>query len=291
MSKSMSIQTVEWSHLKHLFLRGIKGESLKKEFRLQWNATQLEKLAVLALGSERWYGFTVGQLERWLTEGFHADAISGMSEFNPPVRDKRKLRYSEEGDEFHYDLAASGDENYMSQWTKRPNIPGISIEAEIGFAASTPAQVVNAYNAWLCKVVFSLESAGVDCEILLNLTCDSRSGGNVFADRREDHGQTRIIVKRENEASDFNAFSAMLSPAAVRALGFGAQCLHADAAKRRVSRTHGYWGGMDRDWNVIWDGTNQKLRFTCLTKDAREFPEETMNRKFREALKEIMKTT
>lgn len=285
--RAMSIETIEWSDLKTLSLQVIRGESIRSSFNLSSNVEVFTRRFRDVDASSSWYGYTKSQLERWLTQGYSAEAIGDLSEFNPPIRDKRKLRFSEEGDEFHYDLAASGDENYMSEWTKRPSIPGLSLEIEIGFAAATNAEIVNAYNSWCCQAVYSLESAGIDTEIMLNLTCDSAGGGNLFADNRSQHGQTRIRVKRENEAVDFVSFSPMLSPAAVRTFGFAAQAMHTDKVNRPCSPTHGYWD-IPRDFGVTYDRENSKMRIACKPYGAHEFPREKMNAALRNALREAM---
>lgn len=283
----IDVESIEWSDLKEISLAVLTGKPIRQYFNLAHNADAFKRRFDVD-SQASWYGYSRGQLERWLTEGFSTNVISDLSEFNPPIREKRKLRFSEEGDEFHFDLAASGDDNYMSEWTKRDSIPGVSLECEIGFTSSTDSSVVNAYNAWLCKVVYSLESVGVDCEILLNLTCDSDGGGNLFQSNRSEKGQTRIIVKKENEITDFVSFSPMLSPAAVRTFGFAAQAMHTDKRKRPVSTTHGYWD-TPRTWEVKWDSEGSKLRISATTMHPYEFPEEKMNQKLTAALREMMR--
>jgi len=76
--------------------------------------------------SSGFYGYTTGQLKRWVTEGYSTDVIQGLQEFIPPVREKRRLQFLEEGDELHLDIAWSGSDNYFSEWTKREVIPGLA---------------------------------------------------------------------------------------------------------------------------------------------------------------------
>src|SRR5215831_2585932 len=153
--------TIDWADFKSKLKTVIVDGKTGGEF-LKINARSFESHCK---HSGSFTGVSLGQMQRWLTEGYQTESIHGLSEFTPPIREKRKLRFSEEGDEFHLDLAYSGVDNYMSEWTKRETIPGVAIEAGIMFAGMVDSKVVAEYETWICKVAYSLESAGIDCQI------------------------------------------------------------------------------------------------------------------------------
>jgi hypothetical protein len=221
-------------------------------------------------------GFSPGQVKEWLTSGFQSNGLE-IGNFNPPLREKARLRFSEEGDEFHYDRAASGYDEYMSDWTKREAIPGIAFEANIMFVCTTDAKLVNAYNVWLCQAIYAIESMGIDSQVTLRFP----SRGSVQGDSRM--AETVIRVKRENEITDFAAWSPMLSPAAFRGFGFAAMALHAQARGKDVS--HGYGRGHSGNaWKVEWDAERRILFADCPYQPRGDFPAEEMTRQLREAL-------
>jgi len=268
--------TIDWSELKEMTKQAFNGKFPK--LRSRNLATFRENL----LNPREWHGFTAGQVQRWITEGYQTQGIHGLSEFTPMIREKRRLRYVEEGSEFHADLAMSGDENFMSEWTKREVIPGVSLDCIVTFAASTPAEVVNAYNTWICRTVYSLESAGVDCEVTLNFQVnDTLDGLNGLTN-------TRVRVKKENEVSDFLSISPMLSPAAFRGFLFAATALHAEAKKTDASYGLGN-GPNEMPFSVSYDAEARKIVVTSQRIGATVFPEERMTNEFREALKAAMR--
>jgi len=224
-----------------------------------------------------WTGHSRGQAERWLREGYQSDALKGIHDFNPPLREKRRLQFVEEGDEFHLDLAHNGDENYMSEWTKKQVIPGVRVELRPWFSASVNAEVVNRFNSWTNQAIYALESAGVDAEI-------SYIFQGMSAGKRH---YTDIRLKKENEISDFVGISPMLSPAAFRMLGHTALYLHADAQGYQGSRGGSSKHGGGNSWNVSLDEEGSIIVETPA--HARSFPQEEMTAKLRLCLKSIMK--
>jgi hypothetical protein len=115
-----------------------------------------------------WQGYTKNQLKEWLSDGYQTGTLHGLEDMIPPLREKRKFRFSEEGDELNVDLVLSGSDVYFQEWTKRESIPGIAIEAGIMFSAAVDARLIGQYSTWLNKIALSLESAGVDTEITLD---------------------------------------------------------------------------------------------------------------------------
>lgn len=263
---------IDWTDLKAAMLHLISGDS--SDFNLSSN----KRLALEYVQGGTWDGFSKGQLERWLREGFQTEAIHGLEDFIPPIREKRKLRFSEEGDEFHFDIAAGGDDNYMSEWTKRDEIPGLAIDVEIGFSASVNSAVLNAYYTWLCKVAFSIEAAGIDTEITLRYEMNNFGciGGRAPA-------TTVIRVKKENEATDFLSWSVMLSPASFRSAMFIANTLHSESRKMEVA-THQGSRNSGR-WAIEFLSDTRTLKVTCPWQ-AESFPEAEMTHQLREALKQ-----
>jgi len=226
----------------------------------------------------RFHGYTAGQLGRWIDEGFQSGAIQGLADFTPPIREKRHYVYLEEGEEIHIDRALSGEDNAYGDWTKRETIPGVAIEAECMFSAGTKPETVNAYNTWICRAIYALESAGIDCEVTMKFSSDNATG-----EGKNNHSIVR--VKRENEQTDFQSFSPILSPAALRTFGFTAIVLHAEKRGKQVASGLGH-GRKATLWSVKWDAERRVLTFDCPYMPS-SFPEGKMDTEFRQALREM----
>jgi len=199
---------------------------------------------------------------------------------NPPIpiREKRRFRYLEEGEEFHVDVLYEGSDNYFSDWTKREVIPGLAVEIEIGFRAQVSASVLRDYCDFICRALYALESSGVDCEVTVSNTVTGLWRDNSKA-------TTRIVVKKENEATDFRSWSAMLSPATYRAYGFAAKTMHAEKANRKCSDGQG--ASHFPTWAVKFDKARRVVVISCYSKESHYFPRESMENQLKIALKEI----
>lgn len=267
--------TIDWSALRDFLKRAVNGDGSMASIR-----RNAQRIVEWQEGGS-WSGFTKNQIRDWLGNGYKADAIQGLSDFTPPLRDKRHYIYAEEGEEIFVDRVLSGEDNFMGQWTKRDRIPGIAFEAEIMFASSVDAKVVNAYNAWICKAAYALESAGIDCQITLKFTSAEMCGVS------GENTHTIVRVKQENESTDFWNFSPMLSPAALRAFGFTAMALHADSRGKTADMGMGRGNRNSYDWAVKWDSERRVLTVACPYVPRGNFPEEDMSRQLREALREM----
>ena len=275
--------TVDWADFKAQLKAVIVEGKSASEF-LKVNARSFEEHAKHA-GS--FTGVSLGQMQRWLTEGYQTESIHGLSEFTPPIRDKRKLRYAEEGDEFHLDLAYSGVDNYMSEWTKRETIPGVAIEAGIMFAGMVDSKTVAEYETWICKVAYSLESAGIDCQITLDFPSWNLSGSRYNRAGSGKLYHNIVRVKKENEASDFLSWSAMLSPAALRNFGFALGDLHCDSRGERISSTFGRGVPERRNWKCRYDSDRRVIVIENAYNRGGNFPADDMTRQFRDCLREM----
>lgn len=281
MAKAL-FHTVEWSDFKSYLRDAIFDGKAPEGMKINSNS-----FIEHARSSGSWRGYSSGQLQRWITEGYKTEAIHGLGEFIPPVRDKRKLIFGEEGDEFHFDIAASGDDNYMSFFTKQESIPGVAIEAGIMFSAGVSAETVNAYNTWLCKCAYSLEASGIDTQITLDFPSWNLSEGG---GRRVSAGTGTLFhnivkVKKENEASDFLSWSPMLSPAALRNFGFALGDLHCEALGERITGSFGRGVPERHSWRVNYNAERRTIEVVNAYSAYGSFPEVDMTRQFREALK------
>ena len=225
-------------------------------------------------------GYEIADAKRWFERGY---SIDGVDLGNPPIpiRERRRLEYREEGEEIHIDMALSGDENVFSEWTKREVIPGLAIEVEMGFRGSTPAETITDYFKFVCRAVYALETAGVDCEITLTQSSEGMP-------ERAPNKRTKVIVrvKRENEALDFNSFSCLLSPAGKRTFMFALQTLACEEMGEGISS--GFGGSTSNGFAVKYDRERGVLRFETLS-DGRGFPAERMEAELKSAMQEISK--
>lgn len=266
---------VDWPDLKAFVLETLRAEVLPADYE---NQSYVLKGYCMRI-DETFSGYSKGQLERWLTEGYTSPGLD-FSEFNPPIREKRRLIFCEEGDEFHLDLAHNGEDNYMSEWTKQEVLPGIRINLQPKFQGDCPASVVNEYQAWTNAIIASLEAAGIDPEV------------NYIYQGKVQPSQTKhntiIRLKKLNETTDFVSISPMVSPAAFRTLAFMALAMQGKEQGFKVGA--GISGKIrDYDWDVSLSEDKGTITITN-PYNVRSFPRDLMNQKFRDALAEIMKS-
>jgi hypothetical protein len=223
-------------------------------------------------------GYSLTQAKNWAVNGYSSDALAGISDFAPPIREKRRFVYSEEGDEIDLSAAWAGEDNFMTQWTKREVIPGVAIEFFVNLYAGVSAAVVNEYIHWIAQAIFAIEAAGVDPEISMGVHSQWRWS-------RKPTGFTKIRVKREGETVDSAFWSAMVSPAAFRTFGFAAIILAADSGGWYADE------GIDAPnqtdtWGVKFDSESATI-MVMSPWDARSFPEATMTEELRMAIEEL----
>ncbi len=271
-------------------------KSILKKTVLEGNAPTLNNSRTTASFREHvtsaggWKGYTTGQLQRWISEGYQPpEMVGGLQNLIPPLREKSRTIWSEDGDEFHVDLAMSGVDNFMSSQSKREVIPGVKIEAGIMFASMVSHEIVNAYTVWLCKVLYSLEMSGIDTQLTLDFP-SWESVNDVSRKRAGTSGatlyHTLVRVKKENEISDFKSWSPMVSPASLRCFGFGAICLHANEIDGTPSGTMGRGVPERSQWNLVWN-PERRVLVVENAYSARSFPESQMTADLKSALHKI----
>src|SRR4029077_8218676 len=145
----------------------------------------------------------------------------GLAEIVPYTENRTSIDWNEEDGEFHLDLAYSGADDYFSLPVQEKRAYGVRIEAGIMFSSGVSDSVITEYMLWIAKVLWTLESQGINCSLLLDFpSVDSIVHPKV----RNSYGASNkppiafhnlVQVKRENETSDFLSWSAMVSPAAL----------------------------------------------------------------------------
>lgn len=212
-------------------------------------------------GRSNWHGATVGEMAEWLRHGYHVgELLADLG--HAPTRKRRRLRFDEEG-ELQVDLALSGFDYPFLTWEQRERKPGLAVVVEIGFLGNAAAQAIADYGRFVARTIATLETAGYD----LDAQVTSRAAGCLHV---PDGLRVNIHLKRENEASDFAAWSAMFTPGTHRMLVFGARAL---AAERLGLKLKGAGGSTMSGWGIRWDADTRTLTFTCDSR-GHEFPEQ-----------------
>jgi hypothetical protein len=267
--------TIDWNDLKKITLQALDYNMIVPA-SLDRNR---ERIREYAEGGP-WAGFTGTELQGWILRGYRVESLRNIA--NPPIkiREKRRLIFGEEGDEFHYDMQMSGDDRPFSSMPKTPAMPGVSLQIGVSFLAGTSADVISDYVKWACRAAYSIESAGIDLEVNI----DYGNEGS-FGDSRRSHINVR--VKREGKATDFNSWSSILSPASLRGFGFIARTMAADSVKKVVASSQGR--SIGREWNCVYDSKRRIIRISN-PMQPRSFPEMEMTDKLRKALDDLNKS-
>jgi hypothetical protein len=265
---------IDWADLKRVCLDSIAGKASKhfQDGRNRSTATE-------ALKGGRWHGYEGGQLTRWLNEGYKSGEAMDLGSLIP-VREKRRFVFTEDNGEFQLDRVLSGEDRYLADWTRLERIPGLAIEVEIAMAASTDSSVLTNYFRWLNQAIYSLETSGIDVQLDLIYNCAS----GLFERHDRERFLTQIRVKQEGEISDFNSWSAMISPASLRGLMFAAICKHAE--DRSVTVQYGLGRRDASDWSVVFNAQSQKMVINPAWPGS-PFPEARMTAQFKSALETI----
>jgi hypothetical protein len=272
---------IEWSELRDIVCDAIGREGKRHKypnFRNSQNRATYEGL--YAKERPDFYGYSLTQARLWAEEGYETDALKGLSDFAPPLREKRRFVYGEEGDEIDLSAAWAGEDNFMTHWSKRQVIPGVSLDFNMTFYAGVNASVVNDFIHWIAQSVFAIESAGIDPEINVTFPTGWRWAKGYRG------GDTRIRVKKEMETVDAAFWSAMLSPAAFRTFGFAAIVLAADSIGAYADSGVDTPDTSETSWKVKYDPDSATIRVNAPWR-ANDFPAESMTAQLRQAIEEL----
>jgi hypothetical protein len=227
-----------------------------------------------------WAGFTKTEFSEWLSGGFKTDVFSGLEEFSPPIRQKRRRFYSEDSGEMQIDLVLAGEDNPFVDFTPRDVIPGFAVNIWVDFHAGVNASVIEAYQRWVARTLYTLETEGIDLEI--NVVCRTRNPYTTT--KNGEVNETRIRVKRANEVTAFSDWSVMFSPAGFRGMMFACLCLH--AGKVGKAAAYGLGQPTSHSWGVKLNAEDRVLVFSC-DSGAREFPEDNMTAQLHAAIRNV----
>jgi hypothetical protein len=270
--------TIDWSELRPM-IRDATGEGTQLQ---GWNKPHNRNRFRQQYGSggdidDSFSGFTRGQMHRWVTKGYETDAIQGLAGLTPPIREKRRTKFVEDGDELHLDRVFSGEDNFMSRDTKREVIPGVKLNIELDASAGSSKMLFN-YQRWIAQTIYALEVSGVDIEV--NIFTLST---HLFREQGSRTTRQVVRVKKFGEIADFAGFSAMFSPGAFRGIMFSLFSLHAD---RQNLTQMGYGAGVTNAWGCRYNPESFSIDVACHW-TATEFPESQMTGLLRQAITEM----
>src|SRR6266576_4053041 len=140
---------LEWSDLKSAWKSFVGGNDkeldrnlpIGERFRSRWQKDS----------SRAWTGATTDDMPLWLAAGYRVEGLK-MNPALVPTRERRKLRFSEEG-ELQIDLAMSGFDYPFLEWQKRIARPGMTVNVALQFNHHTPAETVAAYAKWVARAI------------------------------------------------------------------------------------------------------------------------------------------
>lgn len=238
---------IDFSDLRDVYENASSGKF--SDFKLPNNQN------LIAKHSEKWqnggwYGATTPDVIRWLKNGF---AVEGLRNVNPEFsqdRDRRRIRYTEEG-ELQLDLLLSGFDYPFQEWEPRQATPGLRLDIELVFNANISEKTIAEYAHFVGQAVYSFEDLGYDLEINLVMPIQDSVRGWGRSD-------FNIRVKRENARTNFTDWSALFSPGGFRHLGFTTIIALGDRENANVDSSLG--SARPSGWGVTFDAENRVLR-------------------------------
>lgn len=259
---TMTISVAELKELAVDVLNGKRGELTPANM-----ATAEDNLA-----GGTWAGFDPDSLRDWIRNGYKAKAFQNMQAESPPIRKRRKMIFADEG-EMQVDLALSGFDTPFISWTKRESAPGLRVDVQANFLSDVSADVIEQYQTWVARLLYTLESNGFDLEVNVFSVAVGYMGRHY--DRK---GRVTVNVKQAGKISDFSRWSVMFSPAGFRGLIFAARNLQ--CSRMGLTCDKGMGQSVAPRWDVEFDDKTRHLTIRT-DRHARNFPEQEMDLKVR----------
>lgn len=213
---------------------------------------------------------------QWVREGYYGGSFADAVDI--PTEARIRPRYSEEGDEPEVGRLLGGYDDFMFGVERRKKKPGIRLEIDMMFAALCDGAMLTRYGAWLAKLIKTFEEKGYDLSISLRICLDQ-----LFVGKRG-RSHVHVEVKKPGELSDFREWSSLFSPASVRSILFVADLVAGDKIGAQVTGTFGMTCPTSEiNWDAQWNEEDATLRITADQRAGKNFPEEKMTSKLREA--------
>ena len=213
----------------------------------------------------KWSGGSADQTRDWIRNGYKAPGspVTGRVDAAP----RKRTRWREEGDELSLERAWSGDPTPFA--SREPGTKaGITITADLNMLASTGANVLRDYGAWLASLVAGYTASGHDVELYGTYPCE---GLFSKGPRVTNH---KIRLKRFGQQSDYTAWSPLFSPTGFRHIIFAMWAI--DAARKGFVCDSGLGHSTnDKPWGVQFDPATTTLTIERPA-SAASFPAERM---------------
>jgi hypothetical protein len=269
---------VDFADVKQGFLDATRGKNPCVK-----NASGIETLLNSWTNETSFIGADIFSMQRWLENGYKVEGLRNVSPSITPNRKRRRLVFAEEG-EMLIDEMMSGSDFPFLQWEQRERKPGMRVNIGYNFFGSVAASVIADYALFVAKTLAAIEEMGIDAEVNVY----SRGYG-----RYEEKGtkrsltETLIRVKKENEATDFTQWSAILAPSGFRHLVWTSYNMIGDQLGLKL--TYGYGSpAWPADWQIQWDDESRTLAIMPSAKAA-SFPMQAMSDQARTLLNTIVR--
>jgi hypothetical protein len=146
-------------------------------------------------------------------------------------------------------------------------------------------QVLADYGAWLAGEISRLEEEGYDLDVSVSMPLRGVLKGNKGQESNAVL-DTQVVLKRENEASDFRSWSAMFSPMGFRVIGFTAVFMAAAHFGRDTRWGLGQCAPQGDSWGVLFNNDTRTMRVLVPLNPRGQFDPEEMTEKLMAALPE-----
>jgi hypothetical protein len=206
------------------------------------------------------YGGTFDTMQTYIKQGFQSNQylgtfLPGVLRTKDGTSSKGRWIWDESGDEIDVGLALSGDPNCFRSFQDMSTRGGLNVRALYSFCSGTDFDVIAEYGAWLARLLGTANAAGISPALSIDQYSYSLADDSRFS-------CVRTLVKRENDALDWNRYSCLFSPCGYRHLGFAAM-IRAGADKHLLQGSlSGGLGGVvtpTDDWDLSWDQTTRTL--------------------------------
>lgn len=200
------------------------------------------------------YGASLKQTVEWTHNGYTPPEFAHAAGYMQKVMQGDWV-YNEEGENVDVAAALSGDDEPFVDWQEAPTRPGLAITIELAFLASTRAEVIAEYGAWVAGMLATFEEQGIDLAVDVELP----SGSGLVTSDSGSKNQMTIRVKQPGEISGFQDWSVLFAPSGFRTLGFLTRAMACE--EWQVVCSTGFGQSYSRpDWDAEYDEGTRHLR-------------------------------